>query len=230
LGLKNNYPKFKDFNRWVLKTSLQEINEKTTIKILEIESIKEGRKTTAIRFIFTDKETKEGLPSLPLWGQSATPKEAEINELPWAQFNAYNKLVAFGVEEGIAFKQIIPTIKGSEIRGYEDHFIEKAVIIFKQKAKQQDAGTFVKWWISKKVFDATSDLWAVILEDILQYKKTLQATDEVKYNNRQVAMDMSMLEFKTYYKAQNSIKVTNKIEKEQKGLSSIGNILNKNED
>jgi hypothetical protein len=227
LGLKNNYPKFKDFNRWVLKTSLQEINEKTTIKILEIESIKEGRKTTAIRFIFTDQETKEGLPSLPLWGQSTTPKEAEINELPWAQFNAYNKLVAFGVDEGIAFKQIIPTIKGSEIRGYEDHFIEKAIIIFKQKAKQQDAGTFVKWWISKKVFDVTSDLWAVILEDILQYKKMLQATDEVKYNNRQVAMDRSMLEFKTYYKAQNSIKATNKIEKEQKGLSSIGNILNK---
>jgi hypothetical protein len=203
LGLKDRYSKFKDFNRWVLKTSMKEINEKTTVKILKIESIKEGRSTKSIRFVFTDQESKQGLASLPLWGQGVIPKEEEINALPWAQFNAYKKLIEFGVDEGIAFKQIIPTIKGSEVRGYEDHFIEKALIIFKQKAKQKNAGTFVKWWIGKKVFDSTSDLWAVILEDIVQYKKELQTTDMIKYDNREIAMNMSMNEFKIYYKNQN---------------------------
>jgi len=199
LDLKNSYPKFKDFNRWVLKTSLKEINEKTTVKILDIEYIKEGRRTTAIRFVFTDQETKEGLSSLPLWGQDVIPKEEEINALPWAKYNAYKQLVAFGVDEGIAFKQIIPTIKGSEIKGYEDHFIEKALAIFNKKAKQKNAGTFVKWWINKKVFDSTSDLWAVILEDILKYKKQLMATDMIKYNNRETAINISMIDFKKTY-------------------------------
>ena len=151
----------------------------------------------------TNQEPKEGLASLPLWGQDIIPKEDEINALPWAQFNAYKKLTEFGVDEGIAFKQIIPTIKGSEIRGYEDHFIEKALAIFNEKAKQKNAGTFVKWWINKKVFDSTSDIWAVILEDIIVYKKNLQTTDIVKYDNRRVAMNMSMSEFKAYYKKQN---------------------------
>lgn len=226
LGLKDRYAKFKDFNRWVLKASMKEINEKTTVKILAIESIKEGRSTKSIRFVFTDQEPKDGLASLPLWGQDIVPKEEEINELPWAQFNAYKTLVEFGVDEGIAFKQIIPTIKGSEIRGYEDHFIEKALVIFNKKAKQKNAGTFVKWWINKKVFDSTSDIWAVILEDIVRYKKTLQTTDEVKYNNREVAMDMSIVEFKTYYRTQNS--ATSVVKSSKKGLSSINDILNKN--
>lgn len=203
LGLKGKYAKFKDFNRWVLKASLKEINEKTTVKILNIETIKEGRKTVAICFVFTDQYPKSGIPILPLWGQEIIPKQEEINALPWAQFNAYNRLVEFGVDEGIAFKQIIPSIKGSEIRGYEDHFIEKAITIFTKKARQKDAGTFVKWWINKKIFDSTSDIWAVIVEDVVQYKKQLQVTDLVKFDNREVAMNMSMNEFKTYYKKQN---------------------------
>lgn len=206
LGLKGRYTKFKDFNRWVLKASMKEINEKTTVNILAIESIKEGRSIKSIRFVFTDQEPKDGLASLPLWGQDVVPKEEEINALPWAKYNAYKTLIEFGVDEGIAFKQIIPTIKGSEIRGYEDHFIDKALAIFKQKAKQNNAGTFVKWWINKKVFDSTSDIWAVILEDIVAYKKKLQATDMVKYDNREIAMTMSMNEFKVYYKQQNELK------------------------
>lgn len=228
LGLKNSYAKFKDFNRWVLKTSMQEINEKTTVKILKIESIKEGRKTVAIRFVFTDQHPKEGIPILPLWGEDVEPTKEEINALPWAQFKAYNQLIEYGVDEGIALKQIIPTIKGSEVRGYEDHFIEKALIIFNKKAKLKNAGTFVKWWINKKVFDPTSDLWAVVLEDIIAYKKELMATDEVKFNNRQVAMDMSMLEFKAYYRTQNEIIEAEKVESLDDKINSISELLKKN--
>jgi len=200
LGIANNYKKFKDFRKWVIDKSVKEINRETTVKIIDVIYIKEGRKIKSLQFVFTDQQPVKAVPTLPLWEGEFTPTVGEIDALPWAKFNAYNRLVEFGVEGGIAYKQIIPTIKGTEIRGYEDHFIEKALEIFKQKARQQDAGTFVKWWIGKKVFDSTGDLWAVILEDIIRYKKDIQKTHPKAYSNRIVAMNIPKAEFIEQYR------------------------------
>lgn len=229
LGIAGSYKKFKDFRRWVIDKSVEEINGKTTVKIIDVVPIKEGRKIKSLQFIFTDQQPVKPVPTLPLWEGKFAPTPEEIDALTWAKFNAYNRLVEFGVEEGIAYKQIIPTIKGTEIRGYEDHFIEKALEIFKQKARQQNAGTFVKWWTTKKVFDSTGDLWAVILEDIIKYKKNIQKNDPKAYSNRVTAMSMPKEKFIEQYRAdENDDESTGKVdlkEQESTGFVALSDIL-----
>lgn len=229
LGIAKNYKKFKDFRRWVIDKSVEEINEKTTVKIIAVNPIREGRKIKSLQFVFTDQQPTNSILTLPLWEGKFMPTPEEVDALPWAKFNAYNKLVEFGVEGGIAYKQIIPTIKGTEIHGYEDHFIDKALDIFRQKARQQDAGTFVKWWTAKKVFDSTGDLWAVILEDILKYKKSIQEKDPQAYSNRLMAMNMPKSEFVKQYRSQEFKNQEGEplfVEKpKDKGFTAIGDVL-----
>lgn len=52
------YPAFRDFNKWVIKKSVEEISEKTDIKV-EYETISRGRKVVAIRFHTNIKPTKK---------------------------------------------------------------------------------------------------------------------------------------------------------------------------
>lgn len=214
---KEKYPKFKDFRRWVITPCIEEINEKTTIKVLEANPIREGRKIKYIEFVFIDQQPAKRLPQLPLWGEKYAPSNEELESLTWAQSNAYDDLIAFGIEEGIAFKQILPTIKGSELKGFEDYFIEQTLKFFKEKAKQYNAGTFVKWWTDKKVFDSSGDVWGKLLETVIARKKALRQENEQAFDNRIMAKDMPKSKFTAWYRTQEETEKTTPKLKKKKG-------------
>lgn len=53
----DKYTLFADFNRWVIKPSIKQINKYTDITITDVEKIKSGRKIVALRFIFHSKRS-----------------------------------------------------------------------------------------------------------------------------------------------------------------------------
>jgi plasmid replication initiation protein len=60
LGVEENeYPRFVDFERWVLKKGIKEINEKTDLKVSYTKK-KTGRKITHIEFEINSKNAKQG--------------------------------------------------------------------------------------------------------------------------------------------------------------------------
>lgn len=59
LQLPKSYQDFGQLNREVLKTAVDEINEKSDIEILEIEKLKTGRKVTDIRIYFRNKSENQ---------------------------------------------------------------------------------------------------------------------------------------------------------------------------
>ena len=148
--------------------------------------------------IFSKKE------QAPKTGQNVdyVPSEKEVDTLTWSQKNAYDYLVKFGVKEGIAFKQILPTIKGANMEGYEDIFIEEAIGIFKKKESKksdskQSVGVFVNWWTKKKVFDIKSDLFFQVSDKVNDIKK---GKSQEEIDNREVAKKMNKEEFQQWYK------------------------------
>lgn len=203
-ALSNKYKQFKDFNKRVLKPAIAEINEKTSILILKVQPIREARKIVALEFHFTDQEPdkpfkKHRRPPSDL--PKGTVVKKDLDALTYAKENAYRMLTEFGVEPGIAFLRLLPTIKGSEFEGFEDYFVEYALQHFKQWAKQQknkdeSAATFVTWWTKKGVFDTDSDVWSKMLEKMIVVKKAMQLKEDGKWENRMLAKEMTAGEFR----------------------------------
>ena len=113
----------------------------------------------------------------------------------------------FGIFEGIVVKQILPTIGGSEVVGFEDIFIQRALNYFQKNAKQGDtvelsASIFVVWWHEKKIFDSQSDsgVWGILMEQVSDEKKKMQKNDPQAYDNRLVARTMSNAAFEQWYR------------------------------
>ncbi|MFK7933422.1 MAG: replication initiation protein [Saprospiraceae bacterium] len=50
--VKDKYNLFADFNRWVIKPAVKEINAHTDLEVTKVEKIKQGRKVSALRFEF----------------------------------------------------------------------------------------------------------------------------------------------------------------------------------
>ena len=127
-----------------------------------------------------------------------------METLTRAKLKGYNILIEYGIFEGIAYKQILPKIKGSEFEGYEDFFIEKAIQHFEKNAiqsttKELKASTFVIWWTKNKVFE-NGDVWADILEKLVKHKKQLQIKSPAAFDNRNIAKTMTNTQFEEYIK------------------------------
>ncbi len=75
------YPRYCDFNSRVIKSSINEINEKTDLKV-DIEPIKKGRTTTGIRFFITPKNREQAQeqeqPTLPHDFKELTPAGQQL--------------------------------------------------------------------------------------------------------------------------------------------------------
>ncbi len=56
LGLDDKYPLFKDLNKWVIKSSVDELNQRSDL-IITYETIKKGRNVAALAFTF--KQSKQ---------------------------------------------------------------------------------------------------------------------------------------------------------------------------
>lgn len=215
LGIENKYLKenFKDFRIYVLDKIRDDINETCPTMVVKYDYIKAGRKIIGVVFTVYEKKTIAGALESPKKREVKTKKEPtenyvpnnrEVDVLNRSKKKAFEKLVNFGVFDGIAYKKIIPTIRGSEFEGYEDIFIEKAILHFEKTAiqattKELKASTFVTWWVKNKVFES-GDVWADILEKVVNHKKQLQKTNPTAYENRQLAKTMTNNEFEEYIK------------------------------
>ena len=215
LGLENRYAgnSFKDFRIYVLDKIRDEINETFPTMPVKYEYIKAGRKITGVVFTVSDKKDVAPIVVIPQKAETRDNKEnakdympnlQEVAILNRSKKKAYEMLINFGIFEGIAYKQIIPSIKGSEFDGYEDIFVEKAIMHFEKTAiqattKKLKASTFVTWWVKNKVFESSS-VWAEILEKVVHHKKHLQNTNPTAYENRQIAKTMTNGEFEEFIK------------------------------
>ncbi len=208
LGVDGKYSQFKDFNKRIIKPAIKEINEKTTLRIIDVISHRKNRRITSLEFHFMDQEPHEAFrkpKAKPKRNfENFVPTAIDLAELTWAKRNAYDTLIDYGVKEGIALKQLIPSIKGSEFIGFEDYFVNHAMTYFRNQADIQNAGTFVKWWHEKKVFDLDSNIWAVICEKVVTEKKKMQRDKPDVYENRRQAASMTESEFRQWYKEKNN--------------------------
>lgn len=200
LGIGNKYKVLKDFRRRVLDVVEREVNTHSPSVQVKYEYIKTKRRVTGVKFLIFDKvKTK---PPPPGSATNYAPSKEELAQLTYAQDKAYVTLVKFGVYEGIAFKQILPSLKGGDVEGYEDYFIKHALAHFKRWARNQpnkaiSAATFVTWWSEKNVFDAENDVFWKIVEKINNDKKKL---DQITFDNRVEAKNMTKKEFIDWYK------------------------------
>ncbi len=223
LGIEeNNYPDFKNFRVRVLDPIKQDIDEFSNQIQVDYEYLKTGKKVTGIRFlVFAKPKTatpfpkESGFPAstvLKVTEPKKTTKKpknekVDLSKLTRAQLKAVEILTQFGVFEGIAAKQILPSIGGTELDGFEDLFVQKAIQYFQKNANQQStaelsAQTFVVWWHDKKIFNAqsTSGVWSVLLEALVEDKKKMQKKDPQAFENRLVAKTMTNEAFEKWYR------------------------------
>lgn len=188
LGLEDKYPDFRNFRRRVLKLVDREINEHTSINLQKIEFGRNSRRQIIrVTFVFSDKV--EGSQNL----KNFVPKDSHLNKLTRARLIAYETLVKFGVEPGIAYKQLIPKVTSSEFLGFEDWYFQEVLKIFKAKGKR-GVGAFVNWFLEKKVFEQ-GDQFARIMERVQARKKKLQIEQPEAWDNRLLAKKITWKEF-----------------------------------
>ena len=189
LGIEGKYASYSNFRKRVLIPVEKEINEHTSITMKYIPR-KTGYSVTHIEFEFWDKGTRE---------KKATKKEAlAFDALTFSQVKAFDKLVAYGINDGIAL-EMINKVNSSELKGFEDWYFYEVIDIFESKTNQQadgaKAGTLVIWFLKKKVFEQ-GDHFAKIMEKLQARKKKLQIKDATKWDNRMLAKDMTAKAFR----------------------------------
>lgn len=197
LNLSGRYKVLKDFRRNVLEPIEREINEYSEEISISYEYLKTRRKVTGVEFYIFDKKNIDIKKEL----ESYEPSKKEIESLSRSKLHAYENMLSFGIYEGIAFKQMLPNIKGGNIEGYEDLFLEKAIAHFAKRARQQktskeSAATFVNWWTAKKVFSHDEDVFWKIAEEVNLVKKKMS---QEKLDNRSIAKGMTNKEFENWY-------------------------------
>jgi plasmid replication initiation protein len=173
---KYNSGDLKDFRNRVLNKIRDEVNELSTSIHVDYTYVKTGKRVTGVTWVISDKksDTSPRTKKKDTDAEDFVPSQKDTAKLTRAQLKAFELLVELGVYEGIAFKQILPTIGGSEIQGFEDLFVQKAILFFKGKSKRADAPTFIKWWHELKVFEVGSELWSKITEGVIEDKKRLE--------------------------------------------------------
>jgi hypothetical protein len=213
LGIGDKYKSgdLKEFRDYVLNKIRDDINKNSPSMSVEYTYLKKQRKVTGVAFNVSDKPQepkqlqapkppKETKPKADI--KTYTPSDKEIEVLSKAKLQGYHILLNYGIFAGIAYKQILPKIKGSEFDGYEDFFIERAIQHFEKTAiqtttKELKASTFVTWWTKNKIFES-GDVWADILEKLVKHKKQLMNKSPEAYENRVIARAMTNGQFNAY--------------------------------
>lgn len=240
LALDDKYETFKVLNDKLLKPVIKEINANTSIYIFDIaKERRSGRKVTHIEFTFTDNRKAGGKLSIPHTTNypGYVPTEEDLAQLTYAEYRAYHMLLDFHVLPGIAFKQILPEIGGSESIGFEDYFIAGAIDHFKATATNQQsatiaAKTFVTWWIKLRIFDTTTDVWSKINEKVIKSRKALEKENPTAFDNRLYARELTHEQFKAWWQEQEDLdkeqpasETTNFYEVASDGFDTVNELL-----
>lgn len=187
LGIESKYKDWYKLRTQVLDLVVSEISKKTNIKVT-YKPLKEGRSVVAVEFEFWNKGGKA----------SALKLKNEISDLSFAQTKAFNNLVAYGVNSGIAM-QMVSKEFGSEVRGFEDWYFEACIkeVELKSTLEVEGAkpGVLVNWFLKTKVFEQ-GDQFAKIMETLAARKKGLEKSSPEAWENRLVARGMTAGEFR----------------------------------
>lgn len=197
LDIVDKYGKISNLRRRVIEPIISEINEYSEEIRVRYEYIKRGKSVIGLKFFVSDAPLK--MENKASKFKDFVPSEEDLSSLTNAHYKGYLKLVDYGVIQGIAYKQILPTIRAGDILGFEDIFINSAITYFDQntnhKNNQYKAGAFVKWWTENKVFSDKNDIYWKLHEKAYSYKKNLKGEAKI---NREIAKDISRKEFEKY--------------------------------
>lgn len=210
LGISDKYPDFRNFRRKVLDVARSEINEKTRLHI-EYDFVKKGRNITAIKIIINEnpngyiEEVNAEPTTKKARGVSARERSLDkrLAQLTEAKRRAFNVLSSMGIGMGPILEDVFPIIKGSELDGYEDLFVQYMIDFFNSKTtaktEREKAKAFLGW-IHNKRFEEPN-LYARLMEQVIARKKRMTDAERA---NREMAKHMTAQEFLNKVKSQQS--------------------------
>jgi len=187
LGIVDKYNDWRNLKRKVLDVLTTEITNDTSIKVT-YEAIKQGRKTIGVKFLFYDRKIKTEV-------KKSIKSDLKKESLSFSQSRALKLLTEAGIHENISLGQIIPKLRNVEWQGFEDIAVELMTEMFYNKARVNNGGTFVNWFLKLKIFEQ-GDNFAKIMEHVQSYKKNLAQNYPERWDNRQMAKKMTAIEFR----------------------------------
>lgn len=212
LGIEDKYPDFRNFRRKVLNVAKDEINAKTGLEI-EYEFIRQGRRIGEIHITINEKRNTEEKEPTSSTHNKTKGKQVNIETLREAQMRAVEKLTAYGLHESITVNEVLPIIKGSEVEGYEDYFVDFMLTFFESKTnrtgKEDKVKALVGWLRNERFTEA--NLYARFMEKIVTKKKKL---GDKERGNRQLAKTMNFQEFRALFKKDEKVFDFKKFKKE----------------
>ena len=196
LGVEGKYDDYRNLRKKVLDVIIKEINQHTSIG-LNYKPMKKGRSVAGVMFEFWDKSPRQKKAK-----QKGLFEGLKLEELSHAQTLAFDKLVAYGIADGVAL-EMIGRVKNPEFTCFEDWYFDEVMQIFEKKTKQEaegaKAGTLVVWFLKMKVFEQ-NDHSAKIMENIQKRKKQLQLKESAKWDNRMLSKGITAAEFRKLFK------------------------------
>ncbi|MEO1259376.1 MAG: replication initiation protein [Bacteroidota bacterium] len=214
LGISDKYPDFRNFRRKVLNVAKTEINANTRLHI-DYDFIKKGRNITDVRIVINEKDDLSDSVIEPKYlkpTKSARPRksaataklERRIQKLTEAQRRAFNTLTEYGVNMSFALDNVLPMIKGSELKGYEDFFVLFMLAFFEKKTNVKGAKEKVKafmGWVANQRF-TEPNLYAQLMEQVIARKKRLKDQERI---NRERAKNITAAEFRKLLEEERAI-------------------------
>jgi len=191
LGIPDKYADWRNFKRRVIDLAVKEINQHTNIKV-DFRVIKKNGQVFSLEFEIKDKESKMDKHSPTL------SSKLNLDILSFAQVKALKILTGYRVTQELAL-EMINRVKGSELKGFEDWYLEEVIQIFETKTNQKTAtaktGTLVNWFLKRKIFEQ-GDHFAVIMERLQHRKKQLQNNNLNAWENRILAKELTAKKFR----------------------------------
>ncbi len=192
LGVDQKYDDYGNFKKRVLQPLETEISQHTSIKVTW-KGIKKGRNVEEIEFEFWDKGSRQSTVQ-----QKDLFEGLKFEDMSYAQIKAFDRLVAYSVQDNIAIEMIGRVVGASEVDGFEDWYFEEVIKIFEAKTQQVEedakAGTIVNWFLKKKIFEQ-DDHFATIMERLNIRKKDLQNKSPESWDNRLLARTITAQAF-----------------------------------
>lgn len=177
LGIPDKYPDFRNFRRKVLDVARDEINEKTSL-LIEYEYLRKKRRITTVQIVINERKDFDDMKTLMIPTQedkklrNLKEQEAKLSE---AKLRAYGILLEYGINKKIALTEFLPIVRGSELNGYEDYFIQAMVTFFEKKTdrtKQEEKIKALVGWLRNARF-TEANLFAKLTEQVIFRKKSL---------------------------------------------------------
>lgn len=198
---------FGDFNRKVIAPAVKEINAcSQIITILKYDKLRTGRKVTHLSFSIVDVSKASSTPKFrtdKLAAPIVTKKisqavKKQVLALSFAQKKAYDLLLAFGMQAKTIVSELIPSIKGGDLAGFEDYYVKHLLKHFKKQSTAPTPNVLFTWWVKKGIYKEGEE-WTKLVEKVQKEKKALEAKAPDSFHNRLAARGKTAEEFRIWY-------------------------------